>query len=202
MKRLFCITVLSAFVAVGSLFAQQGGGFVNPAQRGGKGGFQQSATGPEVLSVAQAKAMPDDAMVFLRGSIIEQIGDEKYRFKDVASEDTIVIEVDDDKWNGQTITPKDTILIYGEVDKGLLSEAEIDVKQVRKERALRASDGRNVPAVRRGAQGQPAAVRQRQAVAPENCPHCSQSLAPASAGEPSSEAPARPRAGSNARGRR
>lgn len=125
MKKIFCILSLALFAAASSLFAAKGG-FVDPA-KGGKGVLES-----EVSTVAQAKAMSDDAMVLLRGFIIEQIGDEKYRFKDETSEETIVIEVDDDDWKGLKVMPNDLILIYGEIDKGLLSAAEVDVKEVRK----------------------------------------------------------------------
>lgn len=128
MKKILCILPLALFAIGGSLFAQKGG-FVNPAH-GGKGGFQQSAE-MKISSVTEAKALPDDAVVVLRGYIVEQLGDEKYRFKDEVLDETIVIEVDDDKWKGLVVTPDDLLVIYGEMDKGLIS-TEVDVKKVHK----------------------------------------------------------------------
>lgn len=95
------------------------------AQQGGYTGPKSTS----VMTVAQAKQMRDDSKVTLRGTIVKQLGDEKYLFKDSTGE--ITIEIDDDDWNGLAVGANDQIEIYGEVDKDWNS-VEIDVDSIRK----------------------------------------------------------------------
>ncbi|QLB20673.1 hypothetical protein A6B43_03615 [Vespertiliibacter pulmonis] len=96
------------------------------------GGFQsqpqnvisQNMAIKDVNSALNAK---DNTPVTLVGSIIKQIDDDEYLFKDNSG--TIQIEVDKKAWNGQTITPQDTIEIRGKIDKDR-SKIEIEVYQV------------------------------------------------------------------------
>ncbi|MGP3592704.1 YgiW/YdeI family stress tolerance OB fold protein [Vagococcus sp. WN89Y] len=97
-----------------------------PAIAANQGGF----TGPSSkATVATAKTLSDDAMVTLRGNIIERISGDTYIFKDPTG--TINIEIDDNRWNGVTVGPDDLVEIHGEVDKDWNS-VEIDVKQISK----------------------------------------------------------------------
>lgn len=132
MKKILSIVALASLSLGAILFAEQGkGGFANPsAFKNPKGGFQQSGE-LKISSVTEAKALPDDAIVVLRGYIVEQLSDDKYRFKDEVLDETIVIEIDEDDWKGLVVSPEDLIVIYGEMDKGLIS-TEVDVKQVHK----------------------------------------------------------------------
>lgn len=134
MKKILSIVALATLSLGGVLFAAQGkGGFANPATfQNPKGGFQQSGD-VKISSVKEAKALPDDAIVVLRGYIVEQLEDDKYRFKDEVLDETIVIEIDEDDWKGLVVSPEDLVVIYGEMDKGLIS-TEVDVKQVHKAR--------------------------------------------------------------------
>lgn len=128
MKKTLLIAALLTVGCTGVL-AQQGGytGPTTTATKHGGGYTGPKSTG--VMTVAQAKQMRDDSKVTLRGTIVKQLGDEKYLFKDSTGE--ITIEIDDDDWNGLAVGANDQIEIYGEVDKDWNS-VEIDVDSVRK----------------------------------------------------------------------
>ena len=96
------------------------------AQMAPSGGFQ--GPGIEMITVSEALNLPDDAAVKISGKIQKSLGNEKYLFKDATG--TIIIEIDDDEWNGVNATPDTEIVIMGEVDKGMLEDAEIDVESV------------------------------------------------------------------------
>lgn len=123
--------LIAILLTLGSsvVLAEQGG-YVGPSSNttSQQGGF----TGPKstgAVTVVQAKQMRDDSKVVLRGTIVKQLGHEKYLFKDNTGE--ITIEIDDDDWHGLTIGPNDQVEIFGEVDKDWNS-VEIDVDSVRK----------------------------------------------------------------------
>lgn len=80
------------------------------------------------ITAAQAKKMPDNAYVTLKGKITSKIGNEKYLFQD--STGTIEIEIDDKDWRGVQAGPNDTVIIEGEIDKEWNS-VSIDVDFVR-----------------------------------------------------------------------
>ncbi|MBR1544673.1 MAG: NirD/YgiW/YdeI family stress tolerance protein [Alphaproteobacteria bacterium] len=99
-----------------------------------KGGFKD-VRGPEVesfdiVSVEKAKNSKDDTYVVLQGYIDKSLGGEKYLFRDETG--TIKIEIEDKKFRGLTVYPDDFVQISGEVDKGWLSETEIEVKNISK----------------------------------------------------------------------
>ena len=88
-----------------------------------QGGF--SGPGPGVVTIAQAKALRDDAKISLKGVILRALGGDEYLFSDGA--EVITVEIDNDLWHGRSITPKDTIEIWGEVDKDwLTTKIEVD----------------------------------------------------------------------------
>lgn len=91
------------------------------------GGFAGLGTGN--TTVAQAKKLPDDTWVTLRGNIERRIGKDDYIFRDTSG--TITVDIDKKRWDGQMVTVKDTVEIQGEVDKGW-NAVEIDVKQISK----------------------------------------------------------------------
>lgn len=91
------------------------------------GGFQSQPKNMTINNVNSALNAKDNTPVTLVGSIIEQIDDNEYLFKDNSG--TIQIEVDKKAWNGQTITPQDTIEIRGKIDKDH-KKTEIEVYQV------------------------------------------------------------------------
>lgn len=89
-------------------------------------------TGPQAdltTTVKEAKTMRDDTHVTLQGKIVQNLGGEKYLFRDETGD--IVIEIDNDKWMGVTVNNEDTVIIYGEVDQDWNS-IEIDVDRINK----------------------------------------------------------------------
>jgi uncharacterized protein (TIGR00156 family) len=112
-SHLLCVLFMSCAAAA---FAQ--GGFVGP-----------SATS-EAGTVAEARSLPDDARVALRGNIVRGLGDEKYLFRDKSGE--IVVEIDDELWRGQTVAPTDSVEIRGEIDRDWGISVEIEADQIRK----------------------------------------------------------------------
>lgn len=90
-----------------------------------QGGFQGPGIG--VTSVAQAKKMPDDSHVALKGYIVRNLGGELYSFKDKSG--TINVEIDHDKWMGQVVNPDTLVEIQGEVEKDW-GEIKIDVERI------------------------------------------------------------------------
>jgi uncharacterized protein (TIGR00156 family) len=121
-KSLLVVLLVSlSFVAT----AQQQG-FVSPSGSGhSQGGF--NGPKPGLASVAQAKALRDDAWVILEGYIIRQIGHELYEFRDDSG--IIYVDIDDERWFGQTASPNTRIRIEGEVDRDW-NRVKIDVKNI------------------------------------------------------------------------
>ncbi|MDR6499021.1 uncharacterized protein (TIGR00156 family) [Burkholderia ambifaria] len=72
----------------------------------------------------------EDQRVVLRGHILRQLGNERYRFSDGSGE--ITAEIDHDIWPvGQEIFEDTTVELVGEFDKERFGESKIDVKQLR-----------------------------------------------------------------------
>lgn len=114
MKKFVTCSALALLVgSFGIAHAQQNGGFQGP--------------GIVPTTVAEAKKMSDDTNVVLVGSIIQNLGDEKYSFKDAT--DSVTVEIDNEDWNGINVTPNDVIEIRGQVDKDMFG-FEIDVDGV------------------------------------------------------------------------
>ena len=98
---------------------------VAPAQAQFEGpGAQSQLTTVEAV----ANQANDDQTVQLQGSILEQVGDEKYTFADDTGE--IRVEIDDELFRNQRITPDVTVAIYGEVEKDFMRSPEIDVEEL------------------------------------------------------------------------
>lgn len=128
LKKIMVFALMATLFAGVAQARHHGGGFMGgetpqPTQTGG---FK----GPGVaLGTVQGLAdMKDDSQVHLKGHIEKSLGDEKYMFRD--STGTFVVEIDDKRWHGQTVTPQDTVEIYGELDKELIGQSEIDVKRI------------------------------------------------------------------------
>ncbi len=92
---------------------------------GAMGGY--AGPGPDLVTVEQAKNLPDDARVALKGHIIQSLGGKDYVFKDATG--TINVEISKKRWQGQNVGPEDLVEIHGEVDKEW-SKVEIDVKRI------------------------------------------------------------------------
>lgn len=99
-----------------------------------KGGFKETREPVEetfeIVSVEQAKNSKDDTYVVLQGYIDKSLGDEKYLFRDETG--TIQIDIEDKKFRGLTVYPDDFVQISGDVDKGIFSATEIEVKNISK----------------------------------------------------------------------
>lgn len=82
---------------------------------------------PIATTVAQIlQDAKDDQRVSLRGQITQQLSEEKFIFNDGTGE--IQLDIDDDLTKTSPITPPVEIELIGEVDKGVISDTEIDVK--------------------------------------------------------------------------
>ncbi|MDR2745339.1 MAG: YgiW/YdeI family stress tolerance OB fold protein [Desulfovibrio sp.] len=108
-----------------AVFSQAAG--LTETSTGKSGGF--TGPGPSVTTVKEALGLRDDAVVTLRGNIVQYLGKDLYLFKD--STGTVNVDIDSDIWRGQNVSPKDTVEITGEVDKDWLS-LKIDVQRLTK----------------------------------------------------------------------
>ena len=127
MKKIYALLVAAMFFAGAPLFAQFTGASANAPQT-------QGFTGPgqygSVTTVAAALKMWDDSYVTLVGNIVQQIGNEKYLFRDATG--TMIVEIDNDIWMGLTVSPEDKIQITGEIDRDMFRPTEVDVKLIKK----------------------------------------------------------------------
>ena len=106
-------------------------GLVTPAMaKHGKGGFVFVPENVVIETVENVKNKSDDTFVVLQGQIARALGDDKYAFTDQTGE--IVVEIDSEDFNGMTVTSGDMLEIYGEVDKEMMKDAEVDVKSIKK----------------------------------------------------------------------
>ena len=107
--------VLAGLALAGAALAQAtGGGFTGPMT---------------LVTAAQAKALPDDAKVTLRGNIESHLGGKNYVFKDASG--TVPVEIKGKHWEGQSISPQDTVQIDGEVERRR-DAVKVEVKSLRK----------------------------------------------------------------------
>ena len=79
-----------------------------------------------VVTIGEALQMPDDTDVVIVGTVVENLGDEKYRLKDNSGE--IIVEIDTDDWIGVAATPGNMVQIQGEIDRHGNGNIEIDVE--------------------------------------------------------------------------
>ena len=77
------------------------------------------------LTVAKARALPDDTYVILTGKLIKKTGDDEYIFRDASGE--IRVEIDEDLFHGLAVSPEDTVRLTGEIDN---EGASVDVKRM------------------------------------------------------------------------
>ena len=82
-----------------------------------------------VATVKEALSLKNDAYVTIQGSIVKQISEDKYLFKDETG--SITVEIDSDKWLGQSVDVNDKLELTGEIEK-TLNSTELEVKTVRK----------------------------------------------------------------------
>lgn len=129
MKKVMLVTSL---LALSTAAFAKGGFHDGKHPQGGQGEYTQQGFVDEsamVKSVSEALKASDKTPVLLVGTIVKQIDNDEFIFKDSTGE--IQIDVKKRAWNGQTITPQDTIEIRGKVDKEW-SKTEVDVYSVTK----------------------------------------------------------------------
>lgn len=119
--RYLAIALFALFFALPAQAAFEGG------QNTGSGGFSGPGADFQNCTVQQAKSMRDDSFVTLTGSIVSQIDDDDYIFRDNTGE--IRVDIDRKYMPAETITPQTRLRISGEVDKDF-GKVEIDVKRV------------------------------------------------------------------------
>ena len=98
--------------------------------KNGVGGFTGPGPDVAITTVEQAKTLPDDSRVVLRGNIVQSLGGKNYLFKDQSG--SITVEIGAKKWNGQEVSPDDLVMLHGEVDRDD-ADVEIDVKRIIKQ---------------------------------------------------------------------
>lgn len=118
-KLMFLLAAAAVVGGVSAVWAQ--GGFA-------KGGFDGPTVSVKSVTVEEAKVMPDESRVMLKGHIVSALGDEDYMFQDNSG--TIKVEIDEDLWKGVTVKPEDNVEILGEVDRHLQKETSVDAEAV------------------------------------------------------------------------
>jgi uncharacterized protein (TIGR00156 family) len=83
----------------------------------------------KLITVKEARELEDNVKVVLEGLIIEDKGDEKYLFIDVAG-DEIDLEIDKDAWKKREMDPEQLVRIYGEINREDDS-IEVEVKKIK-----------------------------------------------------------------------
>ena len=73
----------------------------------------QPVTIAQPVTINEAKILPHDSWVVLRGNIVSSLSGKNYLFRDTAGE--ISIEIGSKEWRGYSVSVNDRIEIYGEV---------------------------------------------------------------------------------------
>lgn len=118
-------TLMAFFLAVALLFTAG-----SAWAKKGAGGFTGPGSDVVITTVGQAKTLPDDSKVVLRGHIVQSLGGKDYLFKDDSG--SIIVEIGAKRWDGQEVGPADKVEIHGEVDRDD-ADVEIDVKRIIKQ---------------------------------------------------------------------
>lgn len=85
---------------------------------------------PGITTVSAAQEAVDDSWVILSGTILRQVGEERYLFQDATG--TMVVEIDHEDWGNVTVNPETILRISGEIDREW-GTTEIEVKQIETE---------------------------------------------------------------------
>jgi uncharacterized protein (TIGR00156 family) len=85
---------------------------------------------PVLRTVSEVLAKPvDDQPVRLTGTLIRQIGNETFQFRDASGE--IQVEIDDDDFpRGQAVGAETRVTLVGEVETRVMRAPEIDAEQL------------------------------------------------------------------------
>lgn len=126
MKKIIALSAIALAITLSAPSFAQFQGTVTPTPTPVQGGFKGPTSA--ITTVAEALKSKDDTNVVLNGKIEKETGKEKYLFKD--STGSITLDIDNDDWHGTIVTPEDTVEVYGEVDKDLIGDVNIDVDRV------------------------------------------------------------------------
>ncbi|HNP60448.1 MAG TPA: NirD/YgiW/YdeI family stress tolerance protein [Nitrospirales bacterium] len=91
--------------------------------------FQGPGT-PGITSISAAQEAVDDSWVVLSGTILRQVGEERYLFRDPTG--TMIVEIDHEDWGNVTANPETILRVSGEIDRAW-GTTEIEVKQIEME---------------------------------------------------------------------
>ena len=138
----FAICCLMLLLAASFVHAQQGGGFTGPQLFGQPPGFtghnvgfteHQGFMGPSApVTVAHVvQTFPNKAQAVLRGNIVQQIGSDRYLFRDSTGE--VLIKIKNNRWWGLSVGPNDLVEVGGELkrDKKTMLIKYFDAKSIR-----------------------------------------------------------------------
>ena len=109
------IALAVALVAATPLVAQAG--YTGPG-----------AQPPAKMSAQEAIKAADDTAVVLEGHIVRHLGKDRYLFRDASGE--ITVEIDHKHMPKASFDAKQRVRLTGEVDRELVGQDEVDVKQV------------------------------------------------------------------------
>jgi uncharacterized protein (TIGR00156 family) len=118
--------VLAALIGASSSFAYAQ--YTGPSAAKGAASGAAQTVAPSTVRALLANGK-DDLAVSLQGRIVRHLGGEKYRFADSTGE--INVEIDAKRWPANTpIDDKAMVRVYGEYDKALVGEPEIEVERI------------------------------------------------------------------------
>ncbi|MEN0614527.1 MULTISPECIES: YdeI family stress tolerance OB fold protein [Klebsiella] len=116
MKKL--LLIIFCWLMVPGVYAEAEGGFKNDTVPPPPHKLDDGYRGTEdsrIMTVRQALSMHDGATISLRGNLIEQYGDDRYRFRDKT--DTIAVTIPAAVFAGREVRPDQMISINGSLDK-------------------------------------------------------------------------------------
>ncbi|MFG1488241.1 NirD/YgiW/YdeI family stress tolerance protein [Oceanospirillum sp. HFRX-1_2] len=67
-----------------------------------------------ITPLAEAKRLPDDSIICIKGHISKRLSDDDFLLKD--SSGTLVVEIDNHLWHGQLVPHYGQLLLKGELD--------------------------------------------------------------------------------------
>lgn len=76
-----------------------------------------------ITPLADAKRLPDDSIICIKGHISKRLSDDDFLLKD--SSGTLVVEIDNHLWHGQLVPHYGQLLLKGELDNDE-QETELD----------------------------------------------------------------------------
>ncbi|WP_075257921.1 NirD/YgiW/YdeI family stress tolerance protein [Herbaspirillum camelliae] len=83
---------------------------------------------PSVITAKELSAnAKDDQRVVIRGYLIQQLGDETYRFRDETGE--VLVKIDKKHWPaGVSVNEKTVVELTGKYDKEMVGDSKLEVR--------------------------------------------------------------------------